>query len=215
MIVASRLVTTSRPYQPAGFRSRHTGVRSPRHDQQHGLVVDGGTGGAQGGLADPEVVTAQEQVNGVRAAGGRRYHHRDHRPCRTAARPHGNVDRHDSLQIGDELLACDGRPVRPPPLHVFTSNRPGCGARVRSLFPRGTAMGPLPGAVGRTLGRFVPGRDHFGRARHRLRAELSSHAPQDPGFDRTVGGGGRLWKTGSERRAARDRAAAWSIWPAA
>jgi hypothetical protein len=57
-----------------------------RHDQQPGRVVDGSTGGPQGGLADPEVVTAQEQVNRVRAAGGRRHHHRDHRPCRTAGR---------------------------------------------------------------------------------------------------------------------------------
>ena len=120
MIVASRLVTRSCPYQPVGFRSRYTGVRGPRYDQQPGLVVDGSTGGAQGGLADPEVVTAQEQVNRVRAAGGRRHHRCDHRPCRTAARPRGNVQRHGSLQVGDELLARDGRPVRPPPLHKFT-----------------------------------------------------------------------------------------------
>ena len=117
MIVASRLVTRSCPYQPVGFRSRYTGVR---HDQQPGLVVDGSTGGPQCGLADPEVVTAQEQVNRVRPAGGGRHHHCDHRPCRTAARPRGNVQRHGSLQVGDELLARDGRPVRPPPLHIFT-----------------------------------------------------------------------------------------------
>jgi len=120
MVVASCLVTRSGPYRPAGFRSRHTGVRGPRHDQQPGLVVDGSTGGAQGGLADPEVVTAQEQVNRVRAAGGRRHHHCDHRPCRTAARPRGNVQRHGSLQGDGELLARGGRPVRPPSLHVFT-----------------------------------------------------------------------------------------------
>lgn len=120
MIVASRLVTRSCPYQPVGFRSRYTGVRGPRYDQQPGLVVDGSTGGPQCGLADPEVVTAQEQVNRVRPAGGRRHHRCDHRPCRTAARPRGNVQRHGSLQVGDELLARDGRPVRPPPLHIFT-----------------------------------------------------------------------------------------------
>ena len=120
MIVASRSVTRSRGDQPAGFRSRHTGVRGARHDQQPGLVVDGSTGGPQGGLADPEVVTAQEQVNRLRAARGRRHHHRDHWPCRTAAGPRGNVDRHGSLQVGGELLARDGRPVRPPLVHVFT-----------------------------------------------------------------------------------------------
>jgi hypothetical protein len=74
MIVASRLVTRSCPYQPVGFRPRYTGVRGPRYDQQPGLVVDGSTGGPQCGLADPEVVTAQEQVNRVRPTGGRRHH---------------------------------------------------------------------------------------------------------------------------------------------
>ena len=133
-----------------GFRSRHTGVRGPRHDQQPGLVVDGSTGGAQGGLADPEVVTAQEQVNRVRAAGGRRHHHCDYRPCRTAARPRGNVQRHGSLQVGDELLARGGRPVRPPSLHVFTvrpawMRRQGrCSRAVRPWVLLGCGFWPVP-----------------------------------------------------------------------
>ncbi len=157
MIVASRLVTRSCPYQAVGLRSRYTGVRGPRHDQQPGLVVDGSTGGPQYGLADPEVVTAQEQVNRARPTGGRRHHHCDHRPCRTATRPRGNVQRHGSLQVGDELLARDGRPVRPPPLHIIYGQT-GPDAASGSLFPRGRVIGPLPGATGHTLGTFVPGR---------------------------------------------------------
>ena len=41
-------------------------------DRYASLVVDGGACGAQRGLADPVVVTAQQQVNRVRTAGGRR-----------------------------------------------------------------------------------------------------------------------------------------------
>jgi hypothetical protein len=41
-------------------------------DRYASLVVDGGACGPQRGLADPVVVTAQQQVNRVRTAGGRR-----------------------------------------------------------------------------------------------------------------------------------------------
>lgn len=41
-------------------------------DRYASLVVDGGACGPQRGLADPIVVTAQQQVNRVRTAGGRR-----------------------------------------------------------------------------------------------------------------------------------------------
>jgi len=119
-IVTSRLVTRSRLYQPVGLRSRRTRGPGPGHDQQPGVVVDRSTGGLQGGVADPEVVAAQQQVNWVRAAGGRRHHYCDRRPCRTAARPRGNIQRHGPLQVGYELVARGGRPVRPPSLHILT-----------------------------------------------------------------------------------------------
>lgn len=41
-------------------------------DRYASLVVDGGACGPQRGLADPVVVTAQQQVNRVRTAGGSR-----------------------------------------------------------------------------------------------------------------------------------------------
>ncbi len=119
------------------------------YDGQAGLVVNVGTGSLQAGLADPEVVAAQQQVYGVRAAGGRRHHHGDHRPCRAAARPRGYVQRYGSLQLGDELLARGGRPVRPPPRHTL-DDLTGVDGASGPLFPRGTAMGPahlpLPGS---------------------------------------------------------------------
>jgi len=120
MIVVSVPVAMSRPYQPAGSRARRIRRPSPGHDQQAGLVVNVGTGRPQAGLADPEVVAAQQQLNRVRAAGSRRHHHGHHRPCRAAASPRGNVQRYGSLQLGNELLARGGRPVRPPPLHALT-----------------------------------------------------------------------------------------------
>ena len=192
MIVASRSVTRSRGDQPAGFRSRHTGVRGARHDQQPGLVVDGSTGGPQGGLADPEVVTAQEQVNRLRAARGRRHHHRDHWPCRTAAGPRGNVDRHGSLQVGGELLARDGRPVRPPLVHVFTikpawmrrQGRCSRAARPWVLFPvrlatlsgRSCLSGITPGVHGeRTVAEMAI---WGGREWRRPRTRCASHGPR-------------------------------------
>ena len=118
--VASRSVIADRPQQPAGRRMCRIRRLGSGHDQQAGLVVNVGTGSLQAGLADPEVVAAQQQVYGVRAAGGRRHHHGDHRPCRAAACPRGYVQRYGSLQLGDELLARGGRPVRPPPLHTLT-----------------------------------------------------------------------------------------------
>ena len=119
-IVVSLSVTTGRPYQPVGPRMRRTRRPGSGHDQHPGFVVNVGTGGPQAGLADPEVVAAQQQVNRLRAAGSRRHHHGDHRPCRAAARPRGNVQRYGSLQLRNELLARGGRPVRPPPLHTLT-----------------------------------------------------------------------------------------------
>ena len=119
-VVTSVPVTMSRSYQPVGPRMRRTRRPGSGHDQQAVLVVNVGTGRPQAGLADPEVVAAQQQLNGVRAAGSRRHHHGDHRPGRAAASPRGNVQRYGSLQLGDELLARGGRPVRPPPLHTLT-----------------------------------------------------------------------------------------------
>jgi len=117
---ASRPMTMSRPYQPARPRPRRTRRHGSGHDQQASLVVHVGASGLQASLADPEVVTAQQQVNRVRSASGRRHHHGNHRPCRAAACPRSNVQRYGSLQLHNELLARGGRPVRPPPLHTLT-----------------------------------------------------------------------------------------------
>jgi hypothetical protein len=90
----------------------------------------------------------------VRAAGGRRHHHSDHRPGRAAACPRCNVQRHGSLQLGDELLARGGRPVRPPPLHPL-SITPALprwqGHCSRAAWPWVPSHLPLPGS--RDVGR--------------------------------------------------------------
>jgi hypothetical protein len=116
----SRPITMSRPYQPACPRPRCARRSGSGHDQQASLVIHVGAGGLQASLADPKVVTAQQQVNRVRAAGGRRHQYGDHRPCRAAACPRSYVQRYSSLQLRSELLARGGRPVRPPPLHTLT-----------------------------------------------------------------------------------------------
>jgi hypothetical protein len=48
------------------------------------VVIDRRARGGQGGLADPEVVTAQQQVHRVRPAGRRRHDDGDNRPGRAA-----------------------------------------------------------------------------------------------------------------------------------
>jgi len=51
------------------------------------VVVDPGACGGQGGLADPEVVTTQQQVHRMLAAGRGRHDDGDNRPGRAAAGP--------------------------------------------------------------------------------------------------------------------------------
>ncbi len=147
-IVVSVPVAMSRSYQPAGPRVRRIRRPGSGHDQQAGLVVNVGTGRPQAGLADPEVVAAQQQLNGVRAAGSRRHYHGDHRPCRAATSPRTNVQRYGSLQLGDELLARGGRPARPPTLHMLTI-APAWTGHLGSLFPLGMAMSPASPAPAR------------------------------------------------------------------
>jgi hypothetical protein len=64
------------------------------HDQYALVVVDGGARGLQGGLAGTVVVTAQQQVDRVRAAGGGWHHHPDYWPGRAAAGTFGYAERH-------------------------------------------------------------------------------------------------------------------------
>ena len=63
-----------------------------------GLIVGSGAYSQQRGLADPVVVAAQQQVDRIRAAGGRRHHNCDHRPGRAAAGPLGG--RYRPTQVG-------------------------------------------------------------------------------------------------------------------
>jgi hypothetical protein len=69
-------------------------------DQRPRVVVDCGACGGQGGLADPEVVTAQQQVHRVQAAGRRRNDDGDNRPGRAAA---GSVS-HDMPQARQQVI---------------------------------------------------------------------------------------------------------------
>ena len=54
-------------------------------DQCSCVVIDRSACSLQGGPADPEVVTAQQQVNRMRAADGGRHYDGDDRPGRAAA----------------------------------------------------------------------------------------------------------------------------------
>jgi hypothetical protein len=83
-----------------------------------GLIVGSGACGPQRGPADPVVVAAQQQVNRVRAAGGRCHHHGDHRPGWATAGPLVGRDRPAQLgQVVGQLgthAACHGATSKRP-----------------------------------------------------------------------------------------------------
>ena len=139
-------VTGRCPCEPAGLRILRTGPPDSGRDQQAGLVVNGGTGGRQAGLADPEVVTAQQQVDWVRAARSGRHGHRDYRPRRTAACPRVNSQRYGQLQLSYELIARGSRPVMPPCLHALEP-RTRRERASRAIVPAPYGHGSRAGAV--------------------------------------------------------------------
>jgi len=100
---------------------RHPGVPAAglAQDQRAGAVVDRGARGLQRGPADLEVVTAQQQVDRVRAARSGRHDHRDHGPGRAAARAVGSHV-HQAQQFIIERAWTLSMAVPEPALHVVS-----------------------------------------------------------------------------------------------
>jgi len=97
-------------------------LASSSHDQHTSHVIDIGAGSVQGGLADPVVVAAQQQVHWMRTPAARRDNHRDHWPGRAAAGPVGKEEppgRYRQLIV--ERDGIGAVIVRKPALHETSS----------------------------------------------------------------------------------------------
>jgi len=120
-----------------------------RKDQCSGLVTDRRACSFQGGPADPEVVTAQQQVNWMRTADGGRHYDGDDRPGRAAAGTDCNTMRPARQQIV-ELAGIRAIAVRKPALHsasVTSRRRQALG----SLVPERATKDSGPGRMGAAL----------------------------------------------------------------
>ena len=96
------------------------------HDHSAPLVVHDGARGAQGALAGPVVMTAQQQVSWLRAGRGGRHHDPYHGPGRTAAGRFADADGHaDFCQLLSEPgpVGPGHGPAASEHLHAITFTR--------------------------------------------------------------------------------------------